>query len=117
MTMISGAHVMIFTRDEAADRAFLRDFLQIQCIDAGGGWLIYKLPPTELGVHGGPENDVHQLYLMCEDLDEAIARLKRKGVECSKPFTASWGRATSIPLPGGGKLGLYQPDHPQARNA
>jgi hypothetical protein len=106
--MISGAHVMIFTRDEDADRAFLRDVLEIPCIDAGGGWLIYKLPPTELGVHGGENNDVHQLYLMCDGLDAEISKLEAKGVICSPPFAASWGRATSVPLPGGGKIGLYE---------
>ena len=73
--MISGAHVMIFTQDEAADRAFLRDVLEIPCIDSGGGWLIFKLPPAELGVHGGEHNDVHQLYFICDDLDAEIARL------------------------------------------
>jgi catechol 2,3-dioxygenase-like lactoylglutathione lyase family enzyme len=109
--MISGAHVMIFTRDEDADRAFLRDVLEIPCIDSGGGWLIFKLPPAELGVHGGERNDHHQLYLMCDDLDAEIARLAGKGVECDEPMRASWGRATSVPLPGGGKLGLYEPHH------
>jgi hypothetical protein len=109
--MISGAHVMIFTKDEAADRAFLRDVLDIPCIDSGGGWLIFKLPPTEMGVHGGEANDVHQLYFMTDDLDAEIASLAGKGVECGEPFTASWGRATSVPLPGGGKLGLYEPRH------
>ena len=73
--MISGAHVMIFTRDEEADRAFFRDVLAIPCIDSGGGWLIFKLPPAEMGVHGGEHNDVHQLYLMCDDLDAEMARL------------------------------------------
>jgi predicted enzyme related to lactoylglutathione lyase len=109
--MISGAHVMIFTHDEAADRAFLRDVVGIPCIDAGGGWLIYKLPPTELGVHGGDQNDVHQLYFMCDDLDAEIARLAEAGATCSEPFRASWGRATSIPLPGGGMIGLYEASH------
>ena len=109
--MISGAHLMSFTRDEEADRAFLRDVLEIPCIDSGGGWLIYKLPPTELGVHGGPDNDVHKLYLMCDDLDGVIASLSLKGTGCTEPFDASWGRATTINLPGGGKLGLYQPRH------
>ena len=109
--MISGAHVMIFTRDEEGDRAFLRDVLEIPCIDAGGGWLIFKLPPTELGVHGGESNDVHQLYFMCDDLDAEIARLAEKGVQCSEPFRASWGRATGVPLPGGGKIGLYEATH------
>jgi len=111
MGMISGAHVMIFTRDEEADRAFLRDVLELPCIDSGGGWLIFRLPPAELGVHGGENNDVHQLYLMCDDLDAAIARLADKGVTCSEPMHASWGRATSVPLPGGGKIGMYQASH------
>jgi catechol 2,3-dioxygenase-like lactoylglutathione lyase family enzyme len=109
--MISGAHVMIFTHDEEADRAFLRDVLELPCIDSGGGWLIFKLPPAELGVHGGESNDVHQLYLMCDDLDAAIARLAGTGVTCGESMRASWGRATSVPLPGGGKLGLYQASH------
>ena len=109
--MISGAHVMIFTRDEEGDRAFLRDVLRIPSVDAGGGWLIFKLPPAELGVHGGEHNDVHQLYFMCDDLDAEIARLAGVGVTCSEPHTASWGRATSVPLPGGGKIGLYQATH------
>jgi catechol 2,3-dioxygenase-like lactoylglutathione lyase family enzyme len=111
MTLITGAHVMIFTRDEEADRAFLRDILEIPCIDPGGGWLIFKLPPAEMGVHGGDKSDVHHLYLMCDDLDAAIAKLADKGVRCSEPFAASWGRATSVPLPGGGKIGLYEPRH------
>jgi predicted enzyme related to lactoylglutathione lyase len=109
--MISGAHVMIFTRDEEADRAFLRDVVGIPCIDSGGGWLIYKLPPTEMGVHGGEQNDIHQLYFMCDDLDAEIARLADLGAKCSEPFRASWGRATGIALPGGGKIGLYEPRH------
>jgi catechol 2,3-dioxygenase-like lactoylglutathione lyase family enzyme len=109
--MISGAHVMIFTQDEAADRAFFRDVVGIPCIDGGGGWLIYKLPPTKMGVHGGEQNDIHHLYFMCDDLDSEIARLADAGVTCSEPFRASWGRATGIPLPGRGKIGLYEPHH------
>jgi catechol 2,3-dioxygenase-like lactoylglutathione lyase family enzyme len=109
--LISGAHVMIFTRDEAADRAFLRDVLEIPCIDSGGGWLIFKLPPTELGVHGHDRNDVHELYLICDDLDATMATLAEKGVACSAPATADWGRSTSVPLPGGGKIGLYEAHH------
>jgi catechol 2,3-dioxygenase-like lactoylglutathione lyase family enzyme len=111
MTMISGAHVMIFTRDEAADRAFLRDVLEIPCTDTGGGWLIFKLPPTELGVHGGERNDHHELYFMSEHLDATLEQLRAKGVTCDEPKMMSWGRATSVPLPGGGRLGLYEPRH------
>ena len=109
--MISGAHMMIFTRDEAADRAFLRDVLELPCIDSDGGWLIFKLPPAELGVHGGERNDHHELYLITDDLDAAIATLESRGVTCAESSTASWGRVTSVPLPGGGKLGLYEPRH------
>ena len=109
--MISGAHVMIFTKDEAADRAFLRDVLEIPCIDSGGGWLIFKLPPAELGVHGHEENDLHKLYFICDDLDAEIAALAGKGVTCDEPTGASWGRFTGVPLPGGGKIGLYEATH------
>ena len=109
--MISGAHVMIFTRDEDADRIFLRDVLEIPCIDSGGGWLIFKLPPTELGVHNHETNDLHQLYLICDDLDATIAKLADRGVTCGEAMKASWGRATSVPLPGGGKIGVYEAHH------
>ena len=109
--MISGAHVMIFTQDEAGDRAFLRDVVGIPCIDSGGGRLIFKLPPAELGVHGGEQNDVHQLYFMCDDLDAEMARLADKGVACDEPKSASWGSFTGIPLPGGGTIGLYEAYH------
>lgn len=109
--MISGAHVMIFTQDEAADRAFFRDVIGISCIDSGGGWLIFKLPPAELGIHGGERNDFHQLYLMCDDLDAEIARLAGQGVACAEVKTASWGRFTGVPLPGGGTICLYEARH------
>jgi hypothetical protein len=108
--MIEGAHVMIFSQDEAADRAFLRDGLELPAIDSGGGWLIFKLPPAELGVHHG-SNDHHQIYLICDDLDAEIERLKGKGVEAEAVATQSWGRSTGITLPGGGRLGLYEAHH------
>lgn len=109
--MITGAHVMIFSRDPQADREFLRDLLELHCIDSGGGWLIFKLPPAELGVHGGEKNDVHELYFICDDIDSMVAGLKRKGVECDSIGQREWGRVTGIPLPGGGKLGLYEARH------
>lgn len=109
--MITGAHVMIFSRDPQADREFLRDVLDLPCIDRGGGWLIFRLPPAELGVHGGERNDVHELYFMCDDIDSAVAGLRRKGVECDSIGQREWGRVTGVPLPGGGKLGLYEARH------
>ncbi len=108
--MISGSHVMIFAADAEADRAFLRDMIELPCIDSGGGWLIFKLPPAEHGVHPG-DNDFHQLYLICDDLDRTIERLNANGVESDPVATQDWGRSTAIRLPGGGKLGLYEARH------
>ena len=108
--MISGAHVMIFTKDEAADRAFLRDVLEIPCIDSGGGWLIFKLPPAELGVHSG-DNGFHQLYFICDDADAFAAKMAEKGVATDPISQEDWGRSTGVTLPGGGKLGVYQATH------
>jgi catechol 2,3-dioxygenase-like lactoylglutathione lyase family enzyme len=107
---ISGAHVMIFSNDEAADRAFLRDVLEIPCIDSGGGWLIFKLPPAELGVHDG-DNGFHQLYLTCDDVDAFVARMQAKGVGTDPIAQQGWGRSTMVALPGGGKLGVYEAHH------
>lgn len=111
--MITGAHAMIFSKNAPADRAFLRDVLGIRCIDSGGGWLIFAFPEAELGVHESDTNDLHQLYLMTDGLDAEIARISRLGGQCSEPATQGWGRSTSISLPGGGKLGMYEPSHAQ----
>jgi catechol 2,3-dioxygenase-like lactoylglutathione lyase family enzyme len=108
--MISGAHAMIFTRDEDADRAFLRDVLEIPCIDSGGGWLIFKLPPAELGVHGG-DNGFHQIYFICDDADGFVREMVGKGVATDPIREEDWGRSTGITLPGGGKLGIYEARH------
>jgi hypothetical protein len=108
--MISGCHAMIFSADEAADRAFLRDVLELPCIDSGGGWLIFKLPPAELGVHGG-DNGFHQLYFMCDDADAFVARMAERGVATDPIADQEWGRSTMVQLPGGGKLGVYEARH------
>jgi hypothetical protein len=108
--MITGVHGMIFTKDEAADRAFLRDVLEIPCIDSGGGWLIFKLPPAELGVHSG-ENGFHQIYFICDDVDAFVRRMAEKGVAADPITDQAWGRSTGVPLPGGGKLGVYEARH------
>jgi catechol 2,3-dioxygenase-like lactoylglutathione lyase family enzyme len=113
--MITGTHVMFFSKNAEADRAFLRDVLQFDHVDAGHGWLIFKLPPTEAGVHPSDENDVHEVYFMTDNLEAEMARLKAQGVVCDPPAQQSWGMSTRIALPSGGKLGLYQPRHAQPR--
>lgn len=111
--MISGAHVVIYTKDAEADRAFFRDVLGFKSVDAGHGWLIFALPPTETAFHPADENGAHELYLMCDDLKAEIASLAKKRVKCSKVEEARWGSIIKIQLPGGGKVGLYQPKHPR----
>ncbi len=112
--MISGAHVIIFSKDAEADRDFLRDVLGFPSVDAGHGWLIFALPPTEAAVHPAEENGRHELYLMCDDLKAEIAALEQKGVRCSAVQNERWGSITKVGLPGGGTVGLYQPKHPTA---
>jgi catechol 2,3-dioxygenase-like lactoylglutathione lyase family enzyme len=112
--MIFGAHVIVYSKDEEADRAFLRDVLGFSSVDAGHGWLIFALPPAEVAVHPGGENNRHELYLMCDDLQTEIAALRAKGIACSKVENERWGSITRFTLPGGGQVGLYQPKHPMA---
>ncbi len=118
--MFSGAHFLLFSRNAEADRKFLRDVIEMPSVDAGEGWLIFRLPPAEMGVHPGTGLEDGEgvaattVYLMCRDLTETIAKLEAKGVTCGTVHQAGWGSVTSIPLPGGGKIGLYQPHHPQA---
>jgi len=114
--MIIGAHVIIYSTDAESDRAFFRDVLSYPSVDAGHGWLIFALPPAEIAVHPAEKNDTHELYLMCDDLAAEMASLKDKGVECSEVQEAPWGSITRFTLPGGGKVGLYQPKHPMAIN-
>jgi predicted enzyme related to lactoylglutathione lyase len=109
--MINGAHVIVYSTDAEADKAFFRDVLQFSHVDVGHGWLIFRLPPSELAVHPAEENGTHQLYLMCDDLDAEIARLAAADVKCEEPSMQAWGRLTQLTLPGGGRIGLYQPRH------
>ena len=119
--MINGTHLLLYSRDPEADRAFFRDVLGFHSVDAGEGWLIFALPPAELGIHPGDGNfgehhADHELsgsviYLMCNDLQETIAALEGKGAKTTAIVEAGWGTTTTIPLPGGGGLGLYQPRH------
>jgi len=109
--MISGAHVVIYSKNAEADRAFFRDTLRFPCIDAGDGWLIFALPPAETAFHPSRVNGPHEMYFMCKNLKREISTLARKKVRCSPVKDAGWGLITSIRLPGGGSIGLYQPRH------
>ena len=112
--MITGAHVIVYSKDPEADRAFFRDVLKFPSVDAGHGWLIFALAPAEAAFHPSEKNDVHELYFMCDDLKATMESLKGKKVKCGPVHEERWGSLTSISLPGGGKIGLYQPKHPTA---
>ena len=109
--MISGAHVIVYSRNAEADRAFFRDVLGFKSVDAGHGWLIFALPPAEAAFHPSNEDGVHELYFLCDDLKAEMAALANKGVKCSKVEEQRWGSITKMRLPGGGDVGLYQPKH------
>jgi catechol 2,3-dioxygenase-like lactoylglutathione lyase family enzyme len=111
--MISAPHVVVYSKNAEADRAFFRDILGFKSVDAGHGWLIFALPPTEAAFHPS-EGDVHELYFMYDDLKTKMASLAKKGVKCSKVEEARWGFVTKMRLPSGGTIGLYQPKHPTA---
>jgi catechol 2,3-dioxygenase-like lactoylglutathione lyase family enzyme len=112
--MIFGAHVIVYSRDAEADRAFFRDVLGFPPVDAGHGWLIFALPPAEAAFHPTEENGRNELYLMCDDLKTEVKNLSARGVECAAIHEERWGSVTRIKLPGGGELGLYEPKHPIA---
>ena len=112
--MISGAHVIVYSKNAEADRAFFRDVLGFKSVDAGHGWLIFALPPAEAAFHPGEKSSVHELYLMCDDLKVEMAALAKKNVKCSEIQEERWGSITKMRLPGGGDIHLYQPKHPKA---
>jgi catechol 2,3-dioxygenase-like lactoylglutathione lyase family enzyme len=113
--VIVGSHVIVFSTDAEADRAFFADVLGQPHVDAGGGWLIFKLPPAELAVHPSEGPTGHELYLMCDDLEATVRDLQQQGVEFTQPVSEErWGRLTRFRLPGGGEVGMYQPSHPRA---
>lgn len=115
--MITGAHSIIYSSDPAADRSFLQDVLQIPPVDAGDGWLIFQLPPGELAIHPADRNNIHETYLMCDDIKELRQKLSRQNVPCSQVEELSWGSLMRITLPGGGSLGIYQPRRKSAASA
>jgi hypothetical protein len=124
--MITGAHAVIFSKDPEADRAFLRDVLRFPYVDVGGGWLIFGLPPSEVAVHpaaaapaaaapaaaaAAEATGRHELYLMCEDVEAFVCDMAARDVVCGPVTDLRWGLLTEVVLPGGGKLGVYQPRH------
>jgi catechol 2,3-dioxygenase-like lactoylglutathione lyase family enzyme len=113
--MITGTHLMAFASDADAARAFFRDVLGFESVDAGGGWLIFALPPAEVGFHPDEVGGRHELYLMCDDVEATVAELSAKGVEFDGGVVDErWGRVTNMQVPGFGRLGLYEPRHPVA---
>jgi len=112
--MISGAHVILYTKDAEADRAFFKDVLGFKSVDAGQGWLIFALPPSEAAFHPSEKNGPQELYFLCDNLKSEMAAPARKGVTCSAVHEERWGSITRLRLPGGGEIGLYQPKYPTA---
>jgi catechol 2,3-dioxygenase-like lactoylglutathione lyase family enzyme len=111
--VITGTHAIIFTPDPEGVRAFVRDVLGFASVDAGGGWLIFALPPAELAAHPAGGDPRYELYLMCDDIEATVEELKLKGVEFTRPISDErWGLLTAFAIPGGGELALYEPRHP-----
>jgi catechol 2,3-dioxygenase-like lactoylglutathione lyase family enzyme len=114
--LINGAHIVIYSKDADADRAFFRDVLKFSSVDAGHGWLIFALPPSEAAFHDSgnndsASNDKHELYFMCDDIAETLKELKAKNVQVSDVKEERWGKVATFTLPGGGKIGVYEPKH------
>lgn len=113
--MFTGVHALIYAKDAEKARAFFRDVLGFDSVDAGHGWLIFALPPAEVGIHPVMDGaEFHQLYLLCRDVHKTVAKLEKKGVQCAPIQDAGFGLLTSFEIPGGGPMGMYQPKHPMA---
>ncbi len=109
--MLTGAHVILYSRNAEADRTFLSAVMDLPSVDVGGGWLIYALPPSELAVHPAKRSGRHELYLMTDDLKALVAALRKKHVRCHRITRQRWGMLSTVRLPGGGELGIYEPAH------
>lgn len=113
----TGMHATVYTRDAEADRAFFRDVIGFDSVDAGGGWMIFAAPPAEIAFHPDQENGKHEVFLMCDDVNAEVARLNEAGVRCETVSDEGWGLLTRIRLPGGGDIGLYEPRHATPHDA
>ena len=107
----NGAHVVVYSTDAEADRAFMKNKLKLTNVDVGGGWLIFALPPAKLAFHPHESSSAHELYLMCDDIEQARNDLSAAGVTSSDPVDEGWGILSSFDLPGGSSIGFYQPRH------
>lgn len=116
--MITGVHAILYAKDAARVRAFFRDVLGFPSIDAGEGWLIFALPPAEVAAHPADGEEYHELYLMCDNLEATMQKLKSKGVKFTMPVRElGWGLLTRFEVPGGGEMGIYEPRHATAQQA
>jgi hypothetical protein len=111
MANINGSHAIIYSTNADADRALLRDVFKFKNVDVGRGWLIFGLPPSEVAVHPSEENNVHELYLMTDDVEGFVKEMQQRKITCTPVEDQGWGLLTQMTLPGGGKLGVYQPRH------
>ena len=114
--MIVGAHSILYSRKPEADRAFLRDVLRLPNVDVGDGWLIFGLPPAEVAIHPSTNDERHDFYLMCADIDLFVEAMSEHGIACSAVQEMGWGRLTQLSLPGGGKIGVYQARHARPKS-
>ncbi|MGO9931202.1 MAG: extradiol dioxygenase [Steroidobacteraceae bacterium] len=115
--MIIGSHVIVYSKNPDADRELVRDVLELSHVDAGGGWLIFGLPPSEMAFHPNDGSQTHEFYLMCEDVEAFIRAMQSRALACTPVREERWGLLTELTLPGGGKLGVYQPRHARPKAA
>lgn len=114
--MITGVHTIIYSKNAEADKAFFRDVLKLTHVDVGQGWLIFGLPPSELAVHPSTNSQHHEIYLMCDDINLFVQQMSERKVSCSKIQDEGWGLLVELTLPGGGKIGVYQPRHERPKS-
>ena len=115
--MLIGVHSIIYSKKPEADRTFLRDVLGLSHVDVGDGWLIFGLPRGELAVHPSSKNNVQELYFMCKDIGAFVSAMEEKGIRCGAVQMLRWGKLTKVKLPGGGKLGVYEPLHARPKTS
>lgn len=109
--MINGAHVIIYSADAEADRKFITEVIGLPHVDVGDGWLIFGLPASELAIHPAEQGGTHELYFMCDDIGAFIDKMSAAGVAASEAKDMGWGVLSTVALPGGGELGVYEPRH------